>query len=302
MKIIDQTPFFNPETGEIGLLDRGKAILKYGTGWLKEIDAQTKVIAVMTKLLDRNFTLLRNVTPPGLEATFPFILIGPTGVFVMYVTPLTGTFRAKGDQWGTISGNTFRDEKPNLLTRTERMARAIQIFLQRQGYLELTNMEAILLFSDPSVNVDSLRPIIRVVMRDALERFLISITQSRVVLTPDAVQKLVERILNPPKPILPQPETTAPTEDNTTKPVQTEDLNPQLFPKIESQAPVLNNEPTFTPISESQTLSKVPWWKGLNKKQWAFLIGIFVIWCLLVSAFLILVVKDQVSSILSLLP
>jgi hypothetical protein len=302
MKIIDQTPFFNPETGEIGFLDRGKATLKYGTSWLKEIDAQTKVMAVMSKLLDRNFTLLRNITPPGLEATFPFILIGPTGVFVMYVTPLTGTFRAKGDQWGTISGNTFRDEKPNLLTRTERMARAIQIFLQRQGYMELTNIEAILLFSDPSVNVDSLRPIIRVVMRDALERFLISITQSRVVLTPDGVQKLVERILNPPKPTSPQSETTAQEEGITAKPIQTDVFTPPILPKTESKVPIFNNEPTFIPIVESQTISKVPLWKGLNKKHWVFLISVFVIWCLLVSAFLILVVKDQVSSILSLLP
>ncbi len=139
MKIIDQTPFYNNETGEISFLDRGKAIMKFGTGWIKEVEAQKEVIAVLGKVLDKNYTLLRNVTPPGLEASFPFILVGPTGVFVMYVTPLTGMFRAKGDQWGTISGNTFKNEKPNLLTRTERMARAIQVFLQRQGYSEITS-------------------------------------------------------------------------------------------------------------------------------------------------------------------
>jgi hypothetical protein len=302
MNIIDQTPFINQETGEISMLDRVKAIMKFGTGWQKEIDAQAQVIAVMTNLLDRNYTLLRNVTPPGLGATFPFILVGPTGIFVMYVTPLTGMFRAKGDQWGTISGNTFKDEKPNLLTRTERMARAIQVFLQRQGYIDLTSVDAILLCSDPSILVDSLRPIIRVVMRDALERFAISITQSRVVLNPDAVQNIIERIINPPKPASPQPEVTAPVATNITNAVPTDDLKAPVFPLTESQAPAWNNEPAFPPPDDPQTHTRISQRKVLNKKQWVFLIIMFVIWCLLISVFLILVAKDQVSSLMSLLP
>src|SRR5450759_4626018 len=140
MKIIDQTPFFNNETGEISFLDRGKAMLKYGASWFKEVEAQKQVLTVLDNVLDRNYTLLRNVSPPGLETSFHFILVGPAGVFVMYVTPLTGIFRAKGDQWGTISGNAFKNEKPNLMTRTERMARAVQVFLRRQGYAEITSV------------------------------------------------------------------------------------------------------------------------------------------------------------------
>lgn len=133
MKIIDQTPFYNNETGEISFLDRGKAMMKFGANWIKEVEAQKEVMSVLEKVLDRSYTLLRNVTPPGLEATFPLILVGPAGIFVMYVTPQTGIFRAKGDQWGTISGNTFKNEKPNLLTRTETMARAIQGIFNSPG-------------------------------------------------------------------------------------------------------------------------------------------------------------------------
>ena len=303
MKIIDQTPFFNNETGEIRFLDRGKAMMKYGAGWIKEVEGQKQVITVLGKVLDRNYTLLRNVTPPVLETSFPFILIGPAGVFVMYVTPLTGMFRAKGDQWGTITGNTFKNEKPNLLTRTERMARAIQVFLQRQGYSAITSVDAILLCSDPSVHVDSIRPIIRVVMRDALERFAISIMQARVVLSPESVQDVIERILNPPKPAPPQPaETLAAAGPETLASAQVEEPYVPAFALPESQAPAWSNEPALLPIAGTQARSQVPRRKGLNNKQWAFLIVMFVIWCLLITAFLFLVIKDQWSFLLSLLP
>lgn len=303
MKIIDQTPFFNNETGEISLLDRGKAMMKYGASWIKEVEGQKQVITVLGKVLDRNYTLLRNVTPPVLEASFPFILVGPAGVFVMYVTPLTGMFRAKGDQWGTITGNIFKNEKPNLLTRTERMARAIQVFLQRQGYSAITSVDAILLCSDPSVHVDSIRPIIRVVMRDALERFAISIMQARVMLSPESVQDVIERILNPPKPAPPQPaETLAVAGPETLASAQAEDPYVPAFALPESQAPAWSNEPAPLPISGTQARSQVPRRKGLNKKQWAFLIVMLVIWCLLITAFLFLVIKDQRSFLLSLLP
>ncbi|MBE3068146.1 MAG: hypothetical protein IMZ73_12100 [Chloroflexi bacterium] len=303
MKIIDQTPFFNNETGEISFLDRGKAMLKYGASWFKEVEAQKQVLTVLDNVLDRNYTLLRNVSPPGLETSFHFILVGPAGVFVMYVTPLTGIFRAKGDQWGTITRNTFKNEKPNLLTRTEHMARAIQVFLQRQGYPSTTTVDAILLCSNPSVHVDSIRPIIRVVMRDALERFAISIMQARVVFSPESVQDVIERILNPPEPAPPEPaETLAAAVPETLASAQAEGPVVPAFAFPESQAPAWSNEPAPLPISGTQTRSQVPRRMGLNKKQRSFLIVLFVIWCLLITAFVFLVIKDQWSFLLSLLP
>jgi len=301
MNIVDQTPYFDQETGEIKLLDRVMAVMNHGTTWLKEVEAQSQVISLMSRLLDKNFTLLHNITPPGLDATFPLILVGPTGVFVMYVTPLTGTFRAKGDQWGTISGNNFKDVKPNLLLRTEHMARALQIYLQHQEQTGLTIVEAILLCSDPAVHVDSLRPIIRIVMRDALERFIISITQSRVALSPDAVQRILGHILNPPEPAELQPAEAEPAEP---QPAETEPdvsdaypvdrFNQLIHASVESHPPTMNNEPGSAPRPMSQTNSPLRWWKAITKKQAAFLIAMFVIWVLLVAIFLILMTKGQV--------
>ena len=299
MKIIDQTPFFNHETGEISMLDRGRAIMKFGADWIKEVEGQKQAIAVIGQILDSNYTLLRNVLPAGFEIRIPFILIGPAGVFVMYVTPMTGMYRAKGDLWGTISGNTFKNEKPNLLTRTERMARSIQVFLKRQGYSALTSVDAILLCSDLSFNVDSIRPIIRVVMRDALERFAISLTQARVELNREAVEDIVQRILNPPKPAPPQPaEILAEASPEAPAFVQAEDPNVPPFSLPKSQVPEWSNEPPPLPIDEKQNRPR----KVLNNKQRAFLIVMFVVWCLLITVFLFLVIKDQGSFLLNLLP
>jgi hypothetical protein len=295
MKTIDKTPFY--KDGKLSLIDRGKAIMQYGMGWFKEIEAQNQVIAVLDKNLDKNFTLLRNVVPPGLDATIPFILVGPTGVFIMNVTPLTGMFRAKGDEWGTVTGSTFKPEKPNLLTRTERMARAVQVFLQRQGFSDLTAVEAILLCSDPTVTVDSLRPIIRVIMRDALERFTVSVAQARIVLTPESARKIANRILNPVDPAPAQPEETAETIPNVSTIEHSEDPYVPAFalPGAET-AP---GSPFFQPEAPGQADETHPVGmqparkrKGPTRKQWGLLIGMFIFWLLIVVVFTFLIVKN----------
>jgi hypothetical protein len=305
MKIIDQTPFYK-ENGELNFLDRTRALLQFGSGWLKEIEAQKSIIAVLDKVLDRNYTLLRNVTPPALGARIPLILVGPTGVYVMYVTSLVGLFRAKGDQWGTISGNAFKPGKPNLLTRTERMARAVQVFLRRQGFSEVFHVEAALLSTDPSFSVDSLRPIIRVVMRDALEYFAASITQVRVVFTPETVRELVARILNPQTPVPLEPEEAAaipvaPTAAAAQTTPQEEPYVPPFAMPWKEPAPAEEppappswfTQPAATPSAETPPAPLPQQRKrGLTGKQRLLLIGMDVIWCLLAAAIAFLIIKD----------
>jgi len=196
MKIVDHTPYFN-EQGEIGIFDKLKAMITFGPDWLPEVEAQKSIIAVLEKILDRNYTLLRNVTLPDLEISIPGILVGPPGVYVLYVTHIKGTYQAKGDSWGVYTANNFKPAEINLMTRTAQMGRALDVFLQRQGFEGMANIEPILLCAEPTLHVDSQRPVVRVVMRDALERFAASITQARAVLTPESVRNITERVLNP---------------------------------------------------------------------------------------------------------
>ena len=307
MKIIDQTPFFN-EKGEISTADRVKAFVQYGKGWLTEMDAQRAVLPVLDQILDRKFTLLRNIKPPELDAPIPFILIGPPGIFVLYITPILGMFRAKGDQWGTIRGNSFVTEKVNLLTRTERMARAVQVYIQRQGFLELVMVEPILLCSNPGVHVDSLRPIVRIVMRDALERFAVSVSQARQVLSPEAIFKVVTLLTEPPTPREEIPATPPETQEEPAgQPVIEEQMpgsTPAFLPEttpetswtampseeIPFEAPAaLPVEPADEPVQQSAPPRRS---RGISRKQWLFLGLMALIWIILVIVFLFLVLKD----------
>jgi hypothetical protein len=222
-------------------------------------------------------------------------------------------FRAKGDQWGIVSGSSIKAENPNLLTRTERMARAIQIYLQRQGYVDLFNVEAILLCSDSATNVDSMRPIIRVIMRDMLERFVASIPQARIVLSPESAFDIVNRLLNPPPPppskpaesgktVPPKPEMVSPAQPvspfvqtfampaSTPLPVSVEEPAPpvpQTTPALVDET-VLIVPGSFPEPSQSPAPGPQPRLR-LTRNQIALLVGMAVIWILILAGFAFLV-------------
>jgi len=298
MKIVDQTPFYK-ENGELSILDRGRAIMQFGPGWFKQIEAQKSVITVLKKALDKNFTLLCNIIPPGLDARIPLILVGPTGVYVMSVTPKIGMFRARGDQWGTVSGNSLRPENPNLLILTDKMARAIQIYLQRQGYADLNNVEAVLLCSDPATNVDSMRPIIRVIMRDTLERFAVSIGQARIVLTPEAAFDVVNRLLNPPPPPPSKPVDAASTTRDAVAPAQAGEPFVPAFAIPGSAAESASPAAPASPFPDGSRLAPVPAVSNprarfhLTRNQILLLVGMAIIWCLIMAVIAFLIARNM---------
>jgi hypothetical protein len=114
-------------------------------------------------------------------------------------------------------------------------------------------------------------------MRDALERFAVSITQARILLTPEAARDIVNRILNPVAPTPPQPAGTAAANATIASAGQAED------PYVPGFA-----QPGAVPVARMQSRSR----KGVTRKQWTFLIIMFVIWCLIMAAFIFLVAKD----------
>jgi len=325
MKVIDQTPYFSTD-GKISALDQVKATMKLGAAWVQETQAQTGVMAALERGLDKKFTLLRNVTLPGLEISIPFILVGPTGVYAMYVTTLRGMYRAKGDMWGTLAGNTFKPSSTNLVTRTARMARAVQVYLQRQGYEGAGAVEAVLLCANPGLHVDSVRPIVRVVQSDALERFAISIAQARVSLSPEAVAEVANRILNPKPPKAPEQVTNVPAGVPEAAPKPEEEPYVPAFalpgeqPPQPAAPPVLAENLGFdfkeeaTPETEAFPRADVPlaaallqagqvpppgearWQvrkarRGFSTKQWVVLILFAVVECIAVAAFLYVYMK-----------
>jgi hypothetical protein len=204
MKIIDKTPF-QDEKGQIDLLQRLQGTLKYGFSWFPELGAQKIVIAQLERALEKGFVLIRNFTLPGSEIILPVILIGPPGVYVIYVTHLSGFYEAKGDQWSTVNNGRSSPASINLMSRAARLARALHVYLERQGItlpgpqgITLVNpVEAVLIASSPAMHVDSMRPAVRVVMSDAIRQFAASLLQARPALRPEQVHDLADRIITP---------------------------------------------------------------------------------------------------------
>lgn len=206
MNIIDHTPFIS-EKGQISPLDQLKATMKYGLSWTAEIKAQQAVISRLEKVLERGFTLLRNQPLEAAEVTLPLVLVGPPGIFVIHATELRGVYRAKGDTWGTLEATRFTPARVNLLKRTANLARALQVHLERQGLSNFGTVEAVIMAVDPGLHVESVRPLVRIVLNDAIERFALSLMQARPVMTLEMAHEIVERIQHPvfPKPATPSP-------------------------------------------------------------------------------------------------
>lgn len=240
MKLIDQTPLQNYK-GEIKLLDRLKGTLKYGPSWYPELQAQKTVIQLLDRILVKGFILIRNCTLPGSQIIIPLILIGPPGVTVAYVTHLRGTYMAKGDSWRIMRGNNFQPAAVNLLTRVEGYARALKVFIERQGARRAISVGSVLLAADPGMYIDTQRPIVRIVMSDALERWATGLLQAPPILSPDHVEQLADRIVNP----RPKKRQTAAQPETASRPA-TDSPEPELS-RAQAIFRASENAETFNP-------------------------------------------------------
>ncbi len=299
MKIIDKTAL-QDANGNINIIARVQGTLKYGLNWFPELEAQKTVIAQLDRMLEKGFVLIRNFTLPNSEIVIPLILVGSSGIFVLIVTPVKGQFEAKGDQWNTVNTDgTSLPAKRNLIDLIAKLARAFQKYLESQKINLQVPVEAVLIASDPGAQIESVRPIVRVLRSDAIKPFAGSLLQARPVLRTDSIYDLAERILAPrtPEELL----LTAPVDVNE-KPASRaqaifnasnspEDFNPnELGFSFEDENALVPQEKQISgepgPARPQQPRrKKAPAKKknfGLTNKQLILLIGMFVIECCVV--------------------
>jgi hypothetical protein len=311
MKVIDKTPLQN-EKGEIGTLQRLRGTMEFGLTWYPELEAQKTVIAQMERVLEKGYTLIRNVTLGTSPITVPLILVGPPGVYVIYVTPQSGFFEAKGDQWNQIKNGHPYPAAINLMQRVGRLARAVQVYLDRQGVSLPGPVEPILMSSSPAMHIDSLRPIVRVVLSDAVRQFAGSLLQARPVLKPELVFDIGERIVTPrPKAAAPAEAQEVQTPDyvaaglrneeepapsraraifhaaEDAKPFDPADLN---FAFDENAAPAEGQVPhDLREPSPSQQLPSPAKGRAFSPRQWILLGGMLLLECCVLAGFAYLI-------------
>lgn len=200
MKIIDKTSQ-QDANGNIGLIPRLQATLKHGLNWSAELEAQKTVIGQLERVLEKGFVLIRNFTLPGSDIVIPIILLGAGGVWVIYVTNAKGSFEARGDQWNMVnSDGKSLPASVNYISRAAQLATVFQKFLKIQKVEMPAPVEPVLVAADPGAQIESVRPMIRVVRSDAIRQFAGSLIQARPVWRTDFIHQLADRIIDPTPP------------------------------------------------------------------------------------------------------
>lgn len=197
MRIIDKTPL-QDEGGNINFVARVQGTLKYGFNWYPELEAQKVVIGQLDKLLEKGFVLIRNFPLPDSPILIPMILIGQGSISVILATPVKGHFEAVGSEWNKLINNgSPAPERRNLLDLVSKLARAFQRYLEKHNIRVDVPVEPILIASDPGAQIDSLRPIARVLRSDAIKTFATALLQERPIMRPENVYALADRIIDP---------------------------------------------------------------------------------------------------------
>lgn len=201
MKIIDKTPLLD-EKGELGIIPRIQGMLQYGFRWPVELQTQKTIISYFDRQLEKGYTLIRNYTLGKSGIMVPMILLGPTGIYVIQIANLRGRYEVKGDQWNVESGEGYKPAPVNLVQQTMRMARAVRVFIERQGTKVPVEIEPVLIAGDPGLHIESVRPAIKVMMIDGIKAFVSNMATARPVISSESVYELTERLINPrpPKP------------------------------------------------------------------------------------------------------
>ncbi|MBI5943706.1 MAG: NERD domain-containing protein [Chloroflexi bacterium] len=301
MKIIDKTPF-QDAAGNISISGRAQGTLKYGLNWFNELEAQKVVIAQLERALEKGFVLIRNFTLPIIEVVIPIILVGPGGIYVIHVTPLKGQFEAKGDQWNNINYGLSQPANINLIEIVLKRARAVQKYLATQNINLPSPVEAVLIASDPGAHIESLRPVARVVMSDAIKQFAGTLIQARPIWRSESVYDLADRIIEPRQPEKPKPAMSAPPP--APRPVSRakaifdaadsaksfdpnefdfafEEGHPPFAPQTAPQSLRETNPSMQLPPKQAPTRGKI---LGLSNKQAILLVGMFIVECCVIVA------------------
>lgn len=192
MKIIERSPI-RGTVGPVSLLDRVQGLWRYGLSWNQDLAAQYLLAAHLGRLLDNTYTLIHNVFLPTLALPISCVLIGPTGIHVIYASNLEGIFRARGEHWAVLDSRRRRyvPYRPNLLRRVASMNRAIQVYLASMDIV-LETVRPVLFFANPGIHIESIEPEVRLLQIDGIDRFVASLLLEEPSLESERVQRIAE--------------------------------------------------------------------------------------------------------------
>jgi hypothetical protein len=247
MKIIDKTPLVN-EKGELGIPQRLQGMLQFGFGWPVELQTQKTIISYFDRQLEKGYTLIRNYMLGKSGIMVPIILLGPTGIYVIQIANLRGRYEIKGDAWNVESGEGYKPAPVNLIQQTMRMARAVKVFIERQGTKIPVEIEPVLIAGDPGLHIESVRPAIKVMMIDGIKSFVSNLATGQPVISSESVYELTERIVEPRPPKKASP---APVPAPAPKPPSSSQEEPQPPQEVSRARAIFDASQDVKPFNPS---------------------------------------------------
>lgn len=198
MKLIDCTAEY-AKRGQGKSIDSILGPLKLGRGWSRDPQAESAVIAAFQRMVGNKYFMLRNVALKGLDGLIPLVLVGPPGVWMLYPSGLRGVYRANGESWEKIDERhqSYKAASENFITKAVQIAEALQEHLRSHG-IQYSPVVPVLIFTNPGIHVETLRPVVRIVLIDALDRFISGVTQGRLVNDQEQIESMVDLLTSPP--------------------------------------------------------------------------------------------------------
>jgi hypothetical protein len=145
--------------------------------------AEDAIVARFMRGLDDRFVMLRNLQLEDKSGIFPPILVGPLGLVVLNVSRARGFYKAKDDSWWEMNktSHQFGPAHPNLLKQTKDYAQKLAEILDAHGKSH-PEILPVLVFANPGVNIETVNPVIRIVLMDGVESLIDSFRKGKEVL------------------------------------------------------------------------------------------------------------------------
>lgn len=183
MKILNLAPFAHRRSASLNLIQRLQGALRYGLSWFWNYPAQERLAELLQEHLDRYFILILNAPWPDRREPLPPILLGPSGIHLLYPTLLKGDYRIKDNRlWIYDTGKQrFRPYRPDPIPEILQVREQLTEFFNNLTATVVT-IEARLVFLNPGTYVDSVdqeETTLSPLMVDGLPRYLEQLSRQR---------------------------------------------------------------------------------------------------------------------------
>ncbi len=149
------------------------------------------LLQALQKRLDHRFVCLRNYFPNDTSQSSTLVLLSPQAIVLFQVSPLKGIFRAVGDVWEELDTRSkkYYPVKANIILETLGTSKELGMRLARIE-TDLPKIEPVIYFVNPGAHIEVERPAARILLVDALDRFLSNLLHMPAVIDPEVLEKL----------------------------------------------------------------------------------------------------------------